>query len=354
MDHLALQSIPRTSAEIVRFGNGSEERAKAYLLALYGFLSGKNENTRRAYQRGIREFFEIWEWRSPERITIAEAAYYKRWLKGRGLSDSTICLRLAACQSFFEFLMQPTDASSSNALLASNPFRLVTRKDCTPTPYGRAVPVEWTDFEKILKNIPDDIQGKRDKAMLIFFANTGRRRAEVANLRVRDLNFANDAKTYTARVKGNKIQTYELSEACHAAIVEHWISANRLPTLTRDSAVFAPVSATGGNAARDPHRCLTVDQVAKILKRNAKRAGLDPAKFKLHGLRHMFAHDLDAAGARIQDIQFALGHEGPNTTAIYTGKIRGPAAVGVQKQIDVIREKASREAAAALGQSGDA
>lgn len=353
MDHLAVQSIPRTAAEIVRFGNGSEDRAKTYLLALYGFLSGKNANTRRAYQRGIREFFELWKWKSPELITVAETAYYKRWLKSRGLSDSTICLRLAACQSFFDFLMVPTQASSAVALLASNPFRLVSRTDCTPTPYGRATPTEWTDFEKILKAIPDDIQGKRDKAMLVFFANTGRRRAEVANLRVKDLDFTSAIKTYTARVKGNKLQTYELSDVCHAAIVEHWVSANRLPTLTRESSVFAPVSSGGGNAGRDPHRCLTVDQVHKILKRNARRAGLDPAKYKLHGLRHMFAHDLDASGARLQDIQTALGHAGPNTTAIYTGKIRGPAAIGVQKQIDIIRQKASREAEAALGHQAE-
>lgn len=348
MEHLAVQSVPKTSAEIIRFGNGSEQRAKTYILALYGFLAGKNKNTQRAYRRGIKEFFDIWKWKSPELITVAEAAYYKNWLKSRQLSDSTICLRLAACQSFFEFLMAPTTAGATEPLVLSNPFRLVTRTDCTPTPYGRSTPTEWTDFEKIIKAIPDDIQGKRDRAVLLFFANTGRRRAEVANLRVRDLNLSATPKTYTAKVKGNKLQTYELSDACHAAIMDHWISANRLPTLTKDSAVFAPVSTSGTSGARDPHRCLTVEQVAKILKSNAKRAGLDHSKFKLHGLRHMFARDLDASGARLQDIQNALGHAGPNVTAIYTGRIRGPAAVGVQKQIDAIRQRASREAQAAL------
>ena len=37
-----------------------------------------------------------------------------------------------------------------------------------------------------------------------------------------------------------------------------------------------------------------------------------------------------------------------NTTSIYTGKLRGPAAIGVQKQIDAVRQKAARAAEAAL------
>jgi integrase/recombinase XerD len=345
---ITLHAVPRTPEEIVRFGNGSKDRAKTYLLALYGFLASKPENTRRAYQRGIREFFELWDWRSPEQITVAEAAYYKKWLKSRDLSDSTICLRLAACQSYFDFLMKPTGASGA-ALITNNPFRLVTRKDCTPTPYGRSTPTEWADFEKILKAIPDDAAGKRDKALLLFFANTGRRRAEVANLRVRDLDLTSSQKTYIAKVKGNKLQTFELSDVCHSAILEHWISSNRLRTLTSESSVFGPINQGGSNSARDPNRCLTVDQVAKILKSNARRAGLDPRKFKLHSLRHMFAHDLDSSGARLQDIQAALGHSLPNTTSIYTGKLRGPAAIGVQKQIDAVRQKSARAAEAALG-----
>lgn len=348
MTQLALSVVPTSAAAIVRFGNGDPQRAKTYLLALYGFLASKPDNTRKAYQRGIREFFELWDWKSPEEITVAEAAYYKKWLRSRELSDATVCLRLAACQSYFDFLMKPTSTTGAT-LIASNPFRLVTRKDCTPTPYGRSTPTEWLDFEKMLKAIPDDVVGKRDRAVLLFFANTGRRRAEVANLKVKDLNLTATPKTYVAKVKGGKLQTYELSDVCHAAILDHWISADRLKTLTPESAVFGSIAYGGGERVLDPHRCLSVDQVHKILKRNAKRAGLDPRRFKLHGLRHMFAHDLDAAGARLQDIQAALGHVLPNTTAIYTGKLRGPASTGVQKQIDEVRARASREAAAALG-----
>jgi site-specific recombinase XerD len=346
-DEVRLQAVPRTPEAMMRFGGGDAQRAKLFLLALYGFLESKPENTRRAYQRGIREFFELWDWISPESVGVAEAAYYKRWLQERGLSDATICLRLAACQSYFEFLMQPA-VNSGKQLIPSNPFRLVTRKDCTPTPYGRSTPTEWADFEKVLNAIPDDPVGKRDKALLIFFANTGRRRAEAARLKVKDLNLSSTPRTYIARTKGNKLQRYELSDVCHAAIVDHWISSNRLTTLTPESSVFGPVRHGPGDAHRDVHRCLTVDQVAKILKTNVRRAGLDPSRFKLHGLRHMFAHDMDAAGARLQDIQASLGHANVGTTQIYTGKLRGPASVGVQKQLDEVRARASREAMQAL------
>ncbi len=345
MAQLVLHAVPRTPGEIERFGNGDAGKAKTYLLALYGFLASKPETTKRAYQFAIRQFFELWQWISPEKVTVAEASYYKRWLQNDEKSDSTICQRLAALQSFFEFLLQPTGASTT-ALISSNPFRLVSRKDCTPTPYGRSTPTEWLAFEKLLKSIPDDVAGKRDRAVLMFFASTGRRRAEVARLKVKDLDLG--AKKYTVKTKGNKLGTWALPTAVHAAILDHWISSNRLKSLTPESAVFGTIVSAGGSYSElDPHRCLTADQVAKILKRNARRAGLDPAKFKLHGLRHMFAQDLDKANERLQDIQEQLGHEGPNTTAIYLGRLKGPPK-SVEKSLDAIREKASREAAAVL------
>lgn len=340
---IELHAAPRTQGEISRFGGGDTNRAKSYLLALYGFLASKPDNTRRAYQYGIREFFEIVQWRDPADLSVAEAAYYKKWLRARGLSDATICQRLAACQSFFDFLMQP-EAGKGKGLIVTNPFRLVTRKDCTPTPYGRSVPTEWDDFERVLKTIPDDAVGKRDRALLIFFAYTGRRRAEVANLRVGDLNLTSSPRTYTVKVKGGKLQTYELADVCHDAILDHWISSNRLSSLKPTSAVFGPTGHGPAEADRDPHRCLTTDAVAKLLKRNVRRAGLDPSRFKLHGLRHMFAHDLDAAGARLQDIQTALGHANVNTTQIYANKLRGPAAVGVAERLREIRKQAAKEA----------
>lgn len=336
-----LQVVPSTRDQVIRFGSGSPDRAKANLLALYGFLASKPDNTRRAYGQALREFFEIWEWRAPAEISVAEAAYYKRWLKDeRELSDSTVCQRLAACQSFFDFLMKP-DVSGAGALVPSNPFRLVSRKDCTPSPYGRSSPVEWSEFAKVLKAIPDDAIGKRDRAMLLFFANTGRRRAEVARLKVKDLDLQSRPRAYVAVTKGNKVQRYELSDACYAAILDHWIGSNRLSTLTPESAVFGPVNTGGGSASRDPHRCLTVDQVHKILKRNVARAGLDPKRFKLHGLRHMFAQQLDQAGARIQDISQGLGHALMNTTQIYLNRLRGPAGSGLQAQLDEIRKKSA-------------
>jgi site-specific recombinase XerD len=86
---------------------------------------------------------------------------------------------------------------------------------------------------------------------------------------------------------------------------------------------------------------LTVDQVHKILKRNVARAGLDPKRFKLHGLRHMFAQQLDQAGARIQDISQGLGHALMNTTQIYLNRLRGPAGAGLQTQLDEIRKKSA-------------
>ncbi len=347
MSQIVLPAGPTNSAALMRFGNGDAHRAKSYLLAFYGFLAAKPKNTARAYRFALKEFFDLWEWRSPETITVAEAAYYKKWLMSQKKGDATICQRLAACKSFFDFLMKPTGASTKQ-LVTSNPFQLVTRKDVTPTPYGRSRPTDGKHLQLMLRAMPTDALGKRDNAVLVFLAFTGRRRAEVANLRMRDLDLRDPKnRTYRSKVKGGEIQHFALPDVAYEAMREHWISSNRLHDLSPESAVFGAVHVGGSYREYDPHRCLHVNTIAQIVKNAAERAGIDPGEVHVHGIRHLFARDLDEAGLRIQDIQRDLGHKGMNTTAVYVGKLKGPAP-SAEEHLNRVRAKAAAEAAAAI------
>lgn len=344
----ALLPQPSQNHLILRLGDGDPARSRKLMLALYAFLADKPENTRRSYRTGIKLFFDMVGWKPPEKVTVADAVAFKRQLVAQQKAPATICARLAAVDSFFDFLTKPTDASGET-LLVANPFSIVSRKDVSPTPYSRSTPVASGDAGKMIGETSDSPLGHRDRAVLIFLAYTGRRRSEVANLRARDLDLRSRPRTYTVRVKGGREQKFELPEVCFQAIKAHWHSAGRQGKIKPTSGVFTSMNTLGASpltAGMDPERPISHGQVAAIVKSAARRAGLDWTKIKVHGFRHMVARDLDATGARLQDIQRFLGHLQPNTTSIYLGQLRAPVP-SMEKALDAVRAKAKAAAEAA-------
>jgi integrase len=317
--------VPLDPVTIRNFGNGDRKRFERYVLMVTAFLEGKPPNTRRTYRCGIMQFFELFDWISPEKVRVAHAVAFKKWLlEHHGVSESTTYCRLSAVSSLFDFLCHP-DGTDGDALISSNPFKFVPRSDIQPTPYARAVAMEWKVFREIVDNIPSDEAGMRDKAILIFFAFTGRRRAEVAQLRIRDLNLRSRPRSYTVRTKGGRIQSFELPEVCYDAVRAYWIAADRLHGLQPDAGVFTATRTCHLTKHLDPDRPLSNRMMNDILKRAALRANVDMEGVRIHAIRHMAARDLDAAGVRLQDIQAFLGHASPTTTQVYLDRLSGPA-----------------------------
>jgi integrase len=336
-----LTFVPRDRHLLARFGGGDERKLKAHLLMLAAFLEGKPENTKRTYRTAIRQFFQLFDWICPEDVTLAHAVAFKKHLLEH-VGDATAYYRLSAMSSYFDFLRKPAGAVA-DPLLKYNPFDSVPRSDIKPTPYGRAVPMEWKTFKTILDSLPTDPAGIRDRAILLFFAFTGRRRSEVASLLMKDLDLKSDPKTYRCRVKGGALKHFELPAICYDALKAYWIASGRLATLHPAAGVFTSLRDHSLTEGCDPDRPLSTRMMNKLLVRAAKRANVDLSSVRLHGLRHMAAKDLDRAGARLQDIQEFLGHMTPNTTAIYLQKISGPTKTHEDKLMKV-REAAEEMA----------
>jgi integrase len=318
-----------------RLGAGDPEKGMKYAMAIAGWLSSKGENTRRTYRNAVRQFFGMWpRGLSPDQVTTMHAAAFKSRLIEFGKSDATVAHRLDVMTALFDFLMQPSDATGEG-LVKSNPFRPVSRSDVRPTPYARSVPVEWQTFKTILDSIPMDPRGMRDRALLLFYAFTGRRKMEVAGMRVRDLALGAKPRSYTVKTKGNKLQTFELPDICYSALKAYWVASGRLSTLRPEQGVFTRIDPNARMMGETPDCPLSPRMAQVILKRRAKAAGVEWKPLKVHGLRHMAARDLNKAGARLQDIQAFLGHANPNTTAIYLGKLMGPAPSLEGKLADV-------------------
>ncbi len=334
---------PNSDIALIRFGGGSEEGTRLFLRALYAFLADKNQNTRRSYRTAIRQFFEAYDWPCPRDVDAAMVADYKLQLQQSGRSDATVYQRLSALSAFFEFLRRPQSASTGG-LVAHNPVRAISRTDVVPQ--GVIEAMRWETFEKILRAIPGDPMGLRDRAVLLFFAFTGRRRAEVARLRVRDLDVGAKPYAYRCRVKGNRWLRWELPETAWVAIGEYWVASRRLQSMRSDHAVFA-ASEEGMTrcAHRDPHEPLRPREMARILKRAAARVGLEhEPHVHVHALRHMAAHTLEKAGVDVRGIQEFLGHESLATTERYLTQL-----VGVRRSFESKIGEVRANVADALG-----
>lgn len=337
---MSTQLAPPNDLAIRNFGKGDDRKLRSYLLMVAAFLEGRPEETRRAYKTSLQQFFGLFDWVSPEDVTPAHVAAFKKWLvERRQLADATAYARMSAVSSFFEFLCMPPEPNA-DPLLRSNPFRLIPRSDIQPTPYARARAMDWETFRAIVDAIPSDALGMRDKAILVFLAFTGRRRKEVATLRIRDLDLKSRPRTYSCRVKGGRILHFELPDICYDAIRAYWIIADRLDHLQPDDGVFTATTDSPLTKHLDSHKPLNARTLNRVIRRCAVRAGLDPDddSIGLHAMRHMTARDLDKAGVRLQDIQAFLGHTSPLTTQIYLDRISGPASAQTEALLRVRRE----------------
>ena len=149
--------------------------------------------------------------------------------------------------------------------------------------------------------LPDDLEGTRDRALLLLGFAGAFRRSELVAIDVEHLTFRPDGLVVRLpRSKAN--QRGQLEEkgirpgtrACPVAAVKAWLGAAEI----RQGAVFREIS---GETASD--RRLRPDYVAKLAKRLARQLGLDPSAFGGHSLRRGLATSARKAGKSRDQVQ---------------------------------------------------
>ena len=324
-----------------RFGRGSPERAREHVVAMTGFLANYLPNTRRAYTAALRSFFLFTNWLCPEDVTAAHASAWKAHLLASNKSRASAHARLSALRSYYEYLRRPYGANRPG-IVTFNPFASVPLADVRPDPYGRATVMEWDTFRRLLGAQPDvTAEDARDRAILVFFAYTGRRLAEVASLRVGDLDLESRPRTYRCTLKRGKVATFELPDICYETLLDYWKRSGRLERLRPHEGVFSTSRLRRGHAMYSP---LSDDGLGVVIYRAKRRAGMtyDPAT--AHSLRHMYARDLERAGASTRDIQEALAHSTIATTEVYMKSI-GKVRRSFYERLRAVREQPMRKSA---------
>jgi integrase/recombinase XerD len=256
-----------------------------------------SESTRECYIRAVEEFAVYFKC-PPDRLGLEHIRIFQAHLfSDRKLSPNTVNQHLAALRFFYvKTLHKPWNTAE--------------------TPYPKRV----IRLPKVLS--PDEVALLIDSAIIPFhhvilmtLYATGVRRAELAHLRVNDI----DSKRMVVRIqggKGLKDREVMLSEVLLKTLREHWIRHKPKEWLFP------------GGKRHTSSNPITPKVAWQACQQAAKRCGLEK-KVHPHVLRHAFATHLLDADTDLRTIQMLLGHSSLEQTARYlhVSKRRLSAAV---------------------------
>lgn len=307
----SMEGVPETVRPAADAARGFAERAKA-------------ENTKRAYRADWRCFRSWCAERgldalpaTPETVTLYIADRASPSDGSAPLKVSTLERRLAAISQAHRLSGLSSPASTREEPLHSVWAGLVRTK-------GRAkekvAPALTADVVAMVEALPVVERGdgsweltvaaKRDRALLLVGYAGALRRSELAALEVRDLAVGVDGlRVRLRRSKSDQegagvvlgLHYGERPLTCPVRAVRDWFFCVAIT----EGPVFRRVDRWGnvGGSALDP------GSVARIVKRAAARAGLDPTAYAGHSLRAGFATQAARAGAHERAIMKHTRHK---------------------------------------------
>lgn len=273
-------------------------------------------HTLEAYAKDLNQFAEfcekielIHEWKevTPKMVRRFEAGLMtgelafgegERAGRPRKMSARTVCRKLSAIRSLFGHLMR-------EGVVEEDPVEMVP-----PPKIGKKLPVfvPTEEMEELLKGRfnPEDFNMLRDFMILEVAYCTGMRRAELAGLKVEDVDLA--AGVFRVTGKGDKQRLVPMLEEMKGD-VELYLRKRKEAVKGKGnhSSFFVTNAGAPANEMyiyRHVKKCL--EHVAALSKRST------------HVLRHSFATALLNNEANIEAIRKLLGHSSLAATQVYT------------------------------------
>jgi len=252
-------------------------------------------------------------------------------LQRRNYAETTIDCYIRAVEDFSQRFHLPPDRLGPRHIREYQAELFQKQKLATPTVRQRlaalrffyiktlkkAWSVEDTPYPRKMRRLPtilsqeevarliDAARPPLHRTLLMTLYATGLRRAELARLRVSDI----DSQRMVIHVrggKGRKDRDVLLSPRLLDELRQHWRRLRRKPS------VWLFPSRYG----RSSDRPITPKGIYHACKEAARRAALQKVVYP-HTLRHCFATHLLEAGADLRTIQVLLGHGDLKETTIY-------------------------------------
>jgi integrase len=201
---------------------------------------------------------------------------------------------------------------------------------------AQKAPLGFEHIRQALTSLPNDLQGKRDRALLLLGYTLMARRSELVALNVEDFEIHGDGSATVSfdRLKTGERATNHLSPEV-TAIVGDWMAAAQI----EKGAIFPRLDC----ARRGQHDRMTPQSVGIVFKRIARTLdlpGLDPARISSHSARIGATHDLVEDGASDAAIMRDAGWKTPRMVGMYSrgGKAkRGAMAARLERIAEALR-----------------
>ena len=246
-----------------------------------------SESTKRAYVQTIEDLARYFK-RPPDQLDPEQIRQYQAHLfRDRRLSPNTVNQRTGALRFFFITVLRRSWSIADTPYPKRN-FRLP--KVLSQQQVAKLIESAPTPFYSII--------------LMMLYA-TGLRRAELARLRVSDID-SEQMVIHVKGGKGRKDREVMLSPRLLDELRRYWRSLKRKPKTW----LFP------GNRWHTGEHPITTKVVWSACREAAVRAGLG-TDVHPHTLRHCFATHLLETGADLRTIQLLLGHRDLEETAIY-------------------------------------
>jgi site-specific recombinase XerD len=241
-----------------------------------------------SYIHGVEHFSQYFhhppDQLGPEHIRRYQAMLFTK-LK---LSPNTVIVRLAALRFFYVHVLK------RNWSVAETPYP------------KKVVHLPQVLSRAEVARLIDAAEFPFHRVLLMTLYATGARRAEVAHLKISDI----DSQRMVIHIrggKGRKDRDVMLSPKLLDALRVYWRGLKRKPT----DWLFP------GNRWHTASHPVSTKVLWHACQRAAERAGLEHKRIHPHTLRHCFATHLLEAGADLRTIQMLLGHRDLEETTIY-------------------------------------
>jgi integrase len=291
------------------------------------FHEGTAENTRKAYQKDLKYFFEWASLTTGENIpslpvdqnliikfitdhTTKLAPEVDAKLVELGIKSNlgphkvtTISRRISAISMFHklqELTPNPCEATRVKELLSKAKKRAVNHGH---KPAKKSA-MTLDKLMMVLDTSGSDLAGLRTRALLLFaFSSGGRRASEISNAIVENLTDVDSSYTYL-------ISKSKTDQAGHGHVVpitglaadalRNWLKVSKID----EGPIFRGVTKHGKLT-----KSLTPTSVSRIIKKHVKLAGLNPRDYSAHSMRSGFITECGKQKCNLGETMALSGHK---------------------------------------------
>ena len=269
------------------------------------FATIRNENTRQAYARAIRDFFAWCEERGLELERIASTPLIiSGYIEKHPGSTPTVKQHLAALRMLFDYLVKKQVVPSNPATVVRGP-RQTTREGKTPI----LTPAQVRELIEAIKL--DTISGVRDRAMIGAFIYTWGRVSAVVSMKVKDYFPTGNTSILRLHEKNGKV----IDVPAHHNL-QDWLDEYVARAEIRNQSeapLFRAIDQRRNLTGRPIHR----NDALAMIKRRAKKAGLSPHLVCCHSMRGTGITTYLENGGSLEYAQYMAGHADVRTTKLY-------------------------------------